>query len=236
MFNEYKDFITTEELAEILRLNVKTIIKLAKEKKLPSMKIANQFRFSKEKLIAWMEAEMNNSSDKFLMDFEKSLTLENIQIHKMLTPSHLLRQVKSVNKIEAIKEIIETGKDVAVIKNMDALLNDIITREEIHTTAVGSEIAFPHPRSVTYNMINSPLLLMGISGQGIEFNAYDKKSVKIIIVVIIPQLSLHLQVLTRLSLIFRDETVKDKILSANSADQIIAAIKEKEEKIDSLEK
>jgi len=118
---------------------------------------------------------------------------------------------------------------------LDLLLKDIIIREEIHTTAVGNGIAFPHPRSVSYNIVNRPSLSMGISESGIEFEAYDRNPVKIIIVAVIPQLAGHLHVLSRLSRIFRDTAVKDKILTAGSVDRIIAVIKEKEAHLDALD-
>jgi excisionase family DNA binding protein len=235
MFSEYKDFITADELAEILRLNVKTVIKLAKEKTLPSMKIANQFRFSKEKLIEWIESEMNDSSENFLTDLEKTLDDFEVQVHRMLSPSHIVLKLKAEDKAAAVNELLAPAVSEGILKNEDTLLQDIMAREESHTTAVGHGVAFPHARSVPYEVTRRPLLFLGLSETGIDFMAYDGQPVRIMAVVIIPQLSVHLHVLARLSLILRDKDVRNSLLAARSPEDVLAVIREKERELDALE-
>jgi excisionase family DNA binding protein len=235
MFCEYKDFITADELAEILRLNVKTVIKLAKEKTLPSMKIANQFRFSKEKLIEWIESEMNDSSENFLADLEKTLDDFEVQVHRMLPPSHIVLNLRAEEKTAALKELLAPAASEGILKNTDALLKDITAREESHTTAVGNGVAFPHARSVSYDITPRPLLFLGLSQTGIDFRAYDGRPVRIMVAVIIPQLSVHLHVLARLSLVLRDKGVRNSLLEARSPEAVLAVIRDKERELDALE-
>ncbi|HON45558.1 MAG TPA: helix-turn-helix domain-containing protein, partial [Planctomycetota bacterium] len=89
MFEEYQDILTTDELAQILRLNERTVIKLAKEGQLPAAKIASQFRFSKEKILEWLELQMNHYSDDLLADMEKGMLEKAVPVHKLLVESHI---------------------------------------------------------------------------------------------------------------------------------------------------
>ena len=228
MFEEYEEILTTEELAQILRLNERTVIKLAKEGQLPAAKIASQFRFSKEKILEWLDMQMDKYSDDILSDMEKGILNKAIPIHSLLKTPHIKMELQSENKEDVLKELVEIAQDTGLVKNPEELLKCIKAREELCSTAVENQIAFPHPRMTSWSLVKNWLIVIGISKKGIEFGAVDGKPVKIFVMMSIPLLSLHLQMLSRLARIFKDDLVKEKIYAAENPEEIISIIEKKE--------
>ncbi|MBB1435722.1 helix-turn-helix domain-containing protein [Pseudoalteromonas sp. SG43-6] len=53
--------LTLQEVAEYLKLTEKTAYRLAAEGKLPGFKVGGAWRFKREDLEAWIEAQKNNN-------------------------------------------------------------------------------------------------------------------------------------------------------------------------------
>ena len=51
----YDEIMTLEEAANYLKIGKSTLYKMAREGKIPTLKIANQWRFRKEKIDQWLE-------------------------------------------------------------------------------------------------------------------------------------------------------------------------------------
>ncbi len=228
MFEDYEEILTTEELAQILRLNERTVIKLAKEGQLPAAKIASQFRFSKEKILEWLDLQMDKYSDDLLSDMEKGILNKAIPIHSLLKPVHIKMELQSETKEDVLKELVDVAHSTGLVKNPEELLKCIKAREELCSTAVENQIAFPHPRTTSWTIVKNWLIVIGISKKGIEFGAADEKPVRIFVMMSIPLLPLHLQLLSRLARIFKDDTIKQKIYEAKTPEEIITIIEKKE--------
>jgi excisionase family DNA binding protein len=231
MFEEYQDILTTDELAQILRLNERTVIKLAKEGQLPAAKIASQFRFSKEKILEWLELQMNHYSDDLLADMEKGMLEKAVPVHKLLVESHIELNMKATNKEEVLVELTEIAKKTGLLRNQDELLKSLQSREELCSTALGNGIAMPHPRKTSWDVVRNLIIIIGISKKGIDFGASDDQPVHIFIMLAIPLLPLHLQFVSRLARIFHDKTVMQKIMDSTSERTVIEIIQEKEQEL-----
>ena len=56
------DIMTIKDVADYLKINEKTIYKLAKEKKIPAFKIGGNWRFKKKAIDEWIERNMYEES------------------------------------------------------------------------------------------------------------------------------------------------------------------------------
>ena len=176
VFDGYADIMTTDEVAELLRLNVRTVTKLVKEGVLPAAKIANQFRFSKAKILEWIESEMSFSSAALLNELEMGLENSPMLIHRLLTP----RQIVSLSpggKEDAVRELIDTAHIHGLIRHPDMLLRRVLKREAQCSTGIGGGAAFPHPRDTDFKLVDDILLMIGVSAGGIDFEAVDGQPV-----------------------------------------------------------
>lgn len=50
------EVLTFKEAMELLKVGRNTLLKLAQEGKIPSQKVGNQWRFSREALLKWLES------------------------------------------------------------------------------------------------------------------------------------------------------------------------------------
>jgi excisionase family DNA binding protein len=54
-----RDFLTTKEVAEYLRVNPYTVYRLVAQKKLPAFKVGAQWRFKRSVLNQWLKRQLN---------------------------------------------------------------------------------------------------------------------------------------------------------------------------------
>lgn len=54
-----RDFLTTKEVAEYLRVNPYTVYRLVAQRKLPAFKVGSQWRFKRTVLDHWLKKQMN---------------------------------------------------------------------------------------------------------------------------------------------------------------------------------
>jgi len=55
MMEGFSEIMTLEETAKYLKIGKSTLYKMAREGKIPAVKIANQWRFRKEDIDKWLE-------------------------------------------------------------------------------------------------------------------------------------------------------------------------------------
>ena len=60
----FSEIMTLEETAKYLKIGKSTLYKMAREGKIPAVKIANQWRFRKEDIDKWLQ-EIRNKRNSF---------------------------------------------------------------------------------------------------------------------------------------------------------------------------
>ena len=94
----------------------------------------------------------------------------------------------------------------------------VAEREALMSTGIGLGIALPHvrlPEAQTF------AIALGISRQGIDYGSLDKKPVHIVLMMIGPARSHdeYLQFMARITLVLRQETCRQALLAANTAQE-----------------
>lgn len=69
---KYPVALTSKEVAEILRVSVKTVYKLIKEKTLPAVKVGRENRIAKSQLIDYLQQKDRTSSNPKVYYLEKT--------------------------------------------------------------------------------------------------------------------------------------------------------------------
>jgi len=60
-----ENLLTTQQVAEYLRVDKFTIYRLVTQKKIPAFKIGKQWRFKRDMIEAWLKQHMNTSFTDF---------------------------------------------------------------------------------------------------------------------------------------------------------------------------
>jgi len=98
-----------------------------------------------------------------------------------LKPGHVVYDLTATTKVEALEELLDLLAKHEHIANKKLLLTRVIDRERLETTAIGHQVALPHARADAGENI---AIAAGRSDKGIDFDALDKKKVRLVILVI----------------------------------------------------
>ncbi len=154
-----------------------------------------------------------------------------MKIANLLTIDNIIPELYGQTKEEILRELVGWIKGEKNINRKEKeIVEKLIQRENMGSTAIGRGVAVPHCK---LKGLDQPLILLGISRPGVDFQAIDQKLVHLFFLVVSPpeNPSVNLQILAAIAHLVREskELVK-KILQANSNQEILRIIKEEEKK------
>ena len=109
-----------------------------------------------------------------------------MKLSDFVLPAAIIPQLKSANRDEVITELIDAliaGGAAAKSLRKD-LISSIIEREKSGSTGFGKGVAVPH---VKHEKPNQMAAAIGISQQGVDFNALDSAPVYTVVLLLSPQ-------------------------------------------------
>ena len=131
----------------------------------------------------------------------------------------------SKNKNQVIRNLIDlVAQKTSNILNPEALFEQVITKESIESSGVGHQIAIIHARG---NSVKGVVVTMAICKEGIDFGAKDNKDAKLLFLVVASEKKNreYLTILAKISRIFRNSELTQKILEAKNHKEILKIIK-----------
>jgi len=103
----------------------------------------------------------------------------------------------------------------------DEVFNGLLARERLGSTGLGHGVAIPHGRFKHVTAAFGAILTMP---DGIDFDAVDGQPVNFIFALMVPEASTdeHLQLLSKLAELFRDDSIRAELVAAPSAESLMA--------------
>ncbi|CCK80364.1 PTS sugar transporter subunit IIA [Desulfobacula toluolica] len=150
-----------------------------------------------------------------------------MRISRLLNKNSIIANLNASDKKGAIDELAS-----AVSQTTDASAKDIATvlmeREQLGSTGIGGGIAIPHGK---LDSVGSIIVGFGLSPKGIEYESLDNKPVHIFFLLLTTQNSTgdHLKVLAQISKLLKMDHFKQRLLTAESVDEIYNIIMEQDE-------
>ena len=104
-----------------------------------------------------------------------------------------------------------------------SLMQILLKREELRSTAIEQGVAFPHGRVPGLERL---LACFGRCRKGLDFDSFDGEPTYFFFVLLIPEQAQgdHLKALARLNRLFQDKAFRQSLMDAQDADAIFAAI------------
>ena len=136
------------------------------------------------------------------------------------------------NKSEALDQVVELMAKSGKINDKEAYRKQVYAREEESTTGIGEGIAIPHGKC---DAVSKPGLAAMVVKDGVDFDSLDGEPVTLIFLIAAPNTedNVHLDVLSKLSVLMMDEEFSDSLRNAGSVEEFLAIIdKADEEKAD----
>jgi PTS system nitrogen regulatory IIA component len=132
--------------------------------------------------------------------------------------------LKATTKREALSELVDAVCTDRDIRDPGLILEMLLNRESLGSTAIGKGVAFPHGRTLA---VRELCIAFGRSVAGVEFDAVDKQATHVVFLIIAPPQdrdNLYLQVLGRVVDLIKDDTSRDRIMGVTDVAELKAIV------------
>ena len=150
-----------------------------------------------------------------------------MKILDVLTKDAIVPQLTARDKKGVLEQLVAplAGRTKNSAKD---LVRVLMERERLGSTGIGGGIGIPHGK---LKDLDNLVLGVGLSHQWVDFESLDGRPTHIFFLLITPENStgLHLKLLARISRILKNETFKEKLMSADNAEDVLAAIATQDE-------
>jgi PTS system nitrogen regulatory IIA component len=222
------EIMTIKDVSEYLKMHERTVSKLAAQGVLPAAKIANQWRFMRSLINQWLEQQMVGLTSEQLETLESEIVSRPVEVTDFLTPDLIIPAAKAGNKTDLLAEMLDLAANKKLIRNPIRMLKVLVRRETLCSTALGDEVAIPHPRQPLNESSAAPFIIMARSSEGIDFDSVDELPVKLVFLICLSDDYTHLKILARLSRMLKDAHFREMLKSAAGSSEIFDLIEKKD--------
>jgi mannitol/fructose-specific phosphotransferase system IIA component (Ntr-type) len=157
-----------------------------------------------------------------LYEHEASLLLTDL-----LTPDRIRIPLEATTKDGLLRELVDV---VAATESTEAhadVLRAVQEREAVLSTGIGYGIAIPHGKS---SAVPDLRLAAGRTSVPVEYDALDGKPVRLLFLLVGPETEAgpHIKALSRISRIVRLDSVRKRLVEAETVDEFLQILREAE--------
>lgn len=191
--------LTLKELANHLRVNERTILRMQQAGQIKGVKVGGQWRFNSSQIDSLFFPESKT-------DHPDAVPLNDITRTHLATPlSRILQEERMIMDLEAtdtegvLLELCQVIRNQNLLLDMEDLKERVMAREKLLSTGVGNGIAIPHPRDHIPTLNAPAVIVLGKSDAGIDFGAIDGAPVHLFFLLVSKDIQMHLHVMGRLA-------------------------------------
>jgi len=130
-----------------------------------------------------------------------------------------------------LRELVALAQETGFVYDERALLQAVLGREELCTTAVEGGIAMPHPRRpLPYDLADS-VLAVARTSRGVVFGALDGKLTDLFFLTASQDDHHHLHILARLCRMLHEEKWVEQLRHAETPEEMVELMKQREREV-----
>jgi PTS system nitrogen regulatory IIA component len=225
-----QEIMTLTELANYLKVAEKTVVRMAREGKIPGTKVASQWRFMRSKVDQWLEQRMEPNLTGNLFDLLK-VAPEVVPVSRLVSPELMTFNMKPGSVKEILEQLTEPLEGQNLISDNSVYLQMLVDRENLHSTAIAPHVAIPHARSPADAGLKRSALVVGICPEGTDFNADDQEKTHAFLLICSEDDMVHLRLLAKISKLLSRPKVIARLIKCRNSEQVIALLAETEWKV-----
>jgi nitrogen PTS system EIIA component len=212
--------LSVRDSAQLLRVSEKTIYRWMKQGKLPAYRVNEQYRFNRAELLEWATSQRINVSAEIFSEPDDGAPV--VGLTDALRYGGIHYRVEGGDKVAVLQSVVEI---MPLPEEVDRcfLLQVLLARESLGSTAFGNGIAVPHVRNPIVMHILRPMVTLCFLERPIEFGAIDGQPVHTLFTIVSPTIRAHLHILARLSFALRQPAFADVIAKHDSRERVLAA-------------
>ena len=146
-----------------------------------------------------------------------------MKIRDLLAAESIQLSGTAAGKQEALDKMVDLMAKSGKINDVETYRKGVYAREEESTTGIGEGIAIPHCKS---DAVDRPGLAAMVLPDGVDFDSLDGEKVDLIFLIAAPNTkeNVHLDVLSKLSVLLMDEDFTKNLRSAKTVEEFLSVI------------
>ncbi|MCA9399452.1 MAG: PTS sugar transporter subunit IIA [Candidatus Omnitrophica bacterium] len=158
-----------------------------------------------------------------------------MKITDFLTVKAVSADLKSDAKENVISELVDLLIDAGSVekKHKAKIVEVLMAREALGSTAIGQGIAIPHGKS---DCVKKIVGCLGVSKSGINFDSLDGEPSYIFFLLVAPVDSAgpHLKALARISRLLKDKYIRESLKSVSDEKAMIKIVQQEDGRLSKL--
>ena len=209
------------EVAALLHVEESTVTKWIKKEKLPATMVHGCYLINRVDLLEWATDHGKKVPPELFAAAQADVDLPPLS--QALEAGGVHCGVPGDDKLSVLRAVVNLLK-LPPQMDPDFLLQVLLAREALGTTAVGDGIAIPHVRNPIL-LQNKPLPAISLCflEHPIDFGALDGKPVRMLFMMTSPTVKVHLHLLSRLAYALHDPKFRDALNVACDPEAILEA-------------
>lgn len=155
-----------------------------------------------------------------------------MKIMDFLSKKSIVADLKSTRKEDVIRELVDLMISAGELDKScrTKVLDALMERESLGSTAIGQGIAIPHAKS---DCVSKLVGAFALSKKGVDFDSLDGEPVYIFFLLLAAQDSAgpHLKALARISRLFKDKYFRENLRKCDDDKQIIKVMSQEDDKM-----
>ena len=107
-----------------------------------------------------------------------------MKIHEILDKRAIKIGLNATDKTGVLKELVGILSNIRNIGDQKSIVKALVERENLGSTGIGQGIAIPHGKT---DKVDSLVAILGVSNQGVNFDALDGEPVYIFFLLVTPK-------------------------------------------------
>lgn len=211
--------IKASEVADLLHTDEQTVVKWVRKEKLPATLVNGSYRINRVDLLEWATEHGIKVPPELFAQAESDVSYPTLA--EALEAGGVHCNVPGTDKLSVLRNVVALLK-LPPQMDPDFLLQVLLAREALGTTAVGRGIAIPHVRNPIL-LQNKPLptITLCFLANPIDFDAPDGEPVRILFLLTSPTVKVHLHLLSKLSYALHDADFRSRLCCPCDAQAIL---------------
>lgn len=219
--------LTLKELAEYLRVNERTILRMLHNGKIQGAKMGGQWRFNGSQIDkVFFPTTPIGEDDVPLSVLTRPLI--GTTVSRMMDTERIIMDLQGQDGNSVIAELTSHRIFNNLVLDVHDLREKCLARESVLSTGVGNGVAIPHPRDPVPTLRVPACVIYGYSKNGIDFNASDGQPVHHFFLLCSQNIELHLHLMGCMARLLRDENFMQSLPKADTPEEIIKLVMEHE--------
>ena len=155
-------------------------------------------------------------------------------LNKMLTEDCINLNLKGKTKSEIIDEMVDLLYSAGKLNDKEEYKKEILKREAQSSTGLEEGIAIPHAKT---SAVKIPSIAFGLSKEGVDYESLDGEPSKLFFMIAAPANAsdTHIEVLSKLTTMLLDDTIREKLLNVTSAKEVLEILSQAKEEKEAVE-